>query len=147
MGQQDFFTKIASLSSSNDWDKAKNEWVLDNVFIDESHCICGHAIIENCVIRNKVNGNDCVVGNCCVKKFMSEEIGSKEIFSSIRKLQEKIDATMNHETVRFYQKKGVINDWEAGFYVSIMKKRKLTDSQKSKKIEINGKIFKDIMVV
>lgn len=31
-------------------------------------CMCGHAIVENCIVSN--DKHSCVVGNCCVKKFM-----------------------------------------------------------------------------
>ena len=36
------------------------------------HCACGHAIRENCYIRNMETGDMIQMGNCCIKRFMPE---------------------------------------------------------------------------
>jgi hypothetical protein len=35
----------------------------------ETHCICGHPIVENCYITNE-ESEILVLGNCCIKKFI-----------------------------------------------------------------------------
>lgn len=36
-------------------------------------CICTHEIKENCFIKNKADGRLIVVGNCCIKRYISKE--------------------------------------------------------------------------
>ena len=38
----------------------------------EEHCVCGHAIRENCYIRKMETGDMIHMGICCVKRFMPE---------------------------------------------------------------------------
>lgn len=37
----------------------------------ESHCICGHPIVENCYITDTFEGGSLLIlGNCCIKRFI-----------------------------------------------------------------------------
>lgn len=36
----------------------------------ESHCVCGHYIVQNCYITNDKNTELLVLGNCCIKAFI-----------------------------------------------------------------------------
>ena len=40
-------------------------------------CICGHDIIENCYIVNKLTKKILVVGTCCIKRFLPERFTRK----------------------------------------------------------------------
>lgn len=51
------------------YDLAITEWYYrGESYKEKSYCICGHRILENCIIRNIKNKHSLVVGNCCVKK-------------------------------------------------------------------------------
>lgn len=62
MGRWQLIPKILELSVSKEWDGAKLEWKLDNIYFDDpDSCLCSHyPIIEHCVIKNIINGN-CVI--------------------------------------------------------------------------------------
>ena len=71
-------TQIINLSESNLWSQAKLEWELDSIFITDHDsagtCLCGHfPILEHCIIRNRVNGRDAVVGNVCIGRYLRHE--------------------------------------------------------------------------
>jgi hypothetical protein len=56
-------------SLKNKADKGNNIHLLKTPLPEyTSSCICGHYINENCIVSN--GKYSCVVGNCCVKKFM-----------------------------------------------------------------------------
>jgi hypothetical protein len=60
MSESRLAQEIIGLSNANIWEKAKLEWILDNVeYKEESEtCLCGHfPINEICVLVNKQNGN------------------------------------------------------------------------------------------
>ena len=66
-------TEILKLSVAVAWEEARREWELFHVYekyeSDPDYCLCGHPILEICVLRNKRNRNTAVVGNVCVRKF------------------------------------------------------------------------------
>lgn len=46
----------------------------------DDHCVCGHAIRENCYIENSKDPNDIqilVLGNCCIKRFLPKEASGR----------------------------------------------------------------------
>jgi hypothetical protein len=137
--------EIIELSSSCIWDAAKLEWELDEIYeADESgRCLCGHfPIIETCILKNKVNGNSAIVGNCCVKKFIG--LPSGKIFQAIKRVRKDNEKSLNAEAIEHAFNKRWINDWEMGFYLDVMRKRKLTTSQLQKKIQINEKLARNM---
>lgn len=36
-------------------------------------CVCGHDIVENCYIINETRDKIIVLGNCCIKRFLSKD--------------------------------------------------------------------------
>jgi len=128
---------IINLSSSSNWDAAKLEWRLSEIYeADEPEtCLCGHhPIIEICVISNKNNGNTTNVGNCCVKKFMG--LPSDKIFQAIKRVRKDNEKSLNAEAIQYAYDRDWINDWEKDFYLDVMRKPKKTLSQK----QLNKKI-------
>lgn len=143
MGEYKLFNEIISLSNSDTWDIAKNEWTFDSVYESEEPqtCLCGHFPIVNiCVIRNTVNKNITEVGNCCVKKFFNISDGDA-IIASIKKLKKEISKSISIEALNYIHKKNVITDREYDFYTSIHKKRNLTEKQIGYKKRINEKFL------
>jgi len=137
--------KIIELSKANTWDRAKQEWVLHDI-VDydyyEYNCLCGHPIKELCILKNKYNGKETIVGNCCVKKFL-KHFNSERIFSSIKRVKKEINKSFNTDFIQIAHDKGIITDWEYDFYMNIWCKqnRQLAKKQLLKKIEINKKIL------
>ena len=39
----------------------------------EDYCVCGQCIDENCYIRSPTSGRTRIVGNCCIKRYVSVE--------------------------------------------------------------------------
>lgn len=108
-------------------------------------CLCGHyPIIENCVLRNKTNGEFATVGNCCVKKFLG--LPSDLIFQAIKRVRVDGDKSLNAEALEYARGRGWINDWEFDFYLRIMRKRAMTDKQLAKKRQINAKFLLQMRV-
>jgi hypothetical protein len=140
MGEYKLFNEIVSLSNSDTWDIAKNEWAFDSVYESEEPqtCLCGHFPVVNiCVIRNTVNNNITEVGNCCVKKFFNISDGDA-IIASIKKLKKEISRSISIEALNYIYQKKVITEWEYSFYTSIHKKRSLTERQIDNKEKINN---------
>jgi hypothetical protein len=68
-----FKEELIKHSHAKDYDKAIKEWVFDgDISEGEPFCICGHPITKNMLVRNNLNAEQLVVGNCCIKKFNIE---------------------------------------------------------------------------
>lgn len=135
--------EIIALSNSNTWELAKNEWVLSEVYEEDepTTCLCGHfPIIEICVIRNKLNGAETIVGNVCVKKFLG--IPSDRIFSAIKRISKDNSKSLNIESIEYMKNRGWLTDWEYGFYCNTHKKRVLSDKQMNSRVGINQKLLR-----
>lgn len=133
---------IIGLSNATSWEDAKNEWVLSLVYEEEegATCLCGHhPIKEICVVRNKLNGKEAIVGNVCVKKFLG--LPSDRIFSAIQRISKDNSKSLNIEAIKYMYERGWLNEWEYKFYCDNKNRRKLTESQIAKKIEINQKLL------
>ena len=145
MSEYKLTAEIISLSQSDIWDKAKLEWALNEIYQAEEPetCLCGHfPIIEICVLRNKFNGNNATVGNCCVKKFIG--LPSDKIFQAVKKVKKDNQKSLNAEAIEYGKNKGWLNQWEYDFYMDIMRKRNLSSKQLRKKIQINKKFARNM---
>lgn len=134
--------EILERSTAATWDAAKLEWTLREVFESEEPetCLCGHyPIIENCVLRNKINGVFATVGNCCVKKFIG--LPSDLIFQAVKRVRSDSSKSLNAEAIAYARERDWINDWEQEFYFRIMRKRSLSARQAAKKRQINEKFL------
>lgn len=142
---QDLITEIVSCSKSQTWNIAVMEWDwIDSYLIpfDQAldFCLCGHLIRECCIIRNRYTGNERIVGNCCVNKFMKTE--SDLVFQCIHRLRADITNSLNPATIEYAYRKCAISPWEYKFYYDIMRKRKLSYKQSQIKIRINDTVLK-----
>ncbi len=138
-------TEIVARSQAKTWDQAKREWELFDVYeTDEPEtCLCGHfPIVELCTLRNKLNGGDVTVGNCCVKKFIG--LPSEKIFQAVKRVRKDRTKSLNAEAIAHAFSKGWTTEWERDFYVDVMRKRNLTVKQAAKKAQINEKVIRNI---
>lgn len=130
--------EIIQRSVSDNWDEAKLEWALHEVYeADEPEtCLCGHfPIIELCILNNNFNGGFATVGNCCVKKFIG--LPSDKIFQAVKRVRKNLSKALNAEAIAHAFQRGWLTAWEKDFYFDIMRKRNLTARQASKKQQIN----------
>jgi hypothetical protein len=135
---------IIDCSNSKIWNDAAKEWDwIDSYLIpfdeDLDFCLCGHLIRECCIIRNRNNGHERVVGNCCVNKFMTTE--SDLVFQCINRLHSNITNSLNSATIEYAYRKCAISPWEYEFYYDVMRKRKLSSKQAQIKIRINKTVL------
>lgn len=148
MSHKQLSEAIIARSVSTRWDEAKLEWHLASVYYaDEPEtCLCGHfPIVELCVLTNRRNGCEAVVGNHCVKKFMG--LPSDKIFVALKRIQRSREAPLNPEAIAYAHQRGWINDWERSFYFDTWRKRELSDRQNSVRVKINemvlGRVARD----
>ena len=137
--------RIVALSEADDWDRARLEWRIEDIYIqrEPKTCLCGHfPINELCVLRNRRNSNQAIVGNICVKKFM--KLSSDRMFSAIKRVVADETKALNVQVIDHAFAKRWINDWEHGFYLDTWRKRKLSDRQMTKRREINRKVLAQV---
>ena len=141
MPRYNLFEPIIKLSVADNWDEAKLEWELVTIIWREEggNCICTHFIKEHCQIENIINGNNTVVGNCCINQFPRISGDVVDLNSCFRALKNK---RINPALVDFARDQNIINDWEMNFLLDLWLKRKLTYKQQLKKDEISRMIFK-----
>lgn len=137
---------ILPLSESNNFDKAKLEWKLSRVEVDDdwNRCPCNHPIKELCYIKNTLNGNETYVGNVCVNKFMDIDTGN--IFEGLKRIAKKIDANPNKDLIEYANELGYLYEHEYSFLLQTKNKRKLSPKQKSWKERINKRILEETKI-
>jgi hypothetical protein len=144
MSEFKLISEIIKISIGENWDSAKLEWKLVDVWETEEDetCLCGHhPIHELCIIENKYTQHNVTVGNCCVKKFMG--IRSDKIFQAIKKIRRDIQKSVNAETIQYSFDKGYIDKWQKNFYLNTMRKRDLTEKQWTHRLNINKIILSE----
>jgi len=135
--------QIVARSVACTWDDARLEWEVDEVFdVDPGNpgtCLCGHhPIIEHCVLVNRRNGNHTVVGNVCVKKFLS--LSADTMFEAFKRIRRDCSRSLNAKAIEYARRKGWVNDWERRFLLDTMRKRKLSERQRAKRLQINERL-------
>lgn len=134
--------EILSLSVSDNWEIAKDEWEINYIYFSKKAemCICGHfPIIEICEIKNKKNEKFAVVGNYCVKNIIG--LPSDKIFQAVKRVRKDNEKGLNGESIELAYSKNLINDWEYKFYIDTLKKRKLSEKQLIIRRLINEKVL------
>lgn len=98
----------------------------------DSFCECGHPIMQNMIVRNKVNMHSMVVGNCCIKKFgIEREHYNKSIKNYLEYALGKAKSSREKEFILELMKK-------AAKY----KSPKMTENQKVWLEKISGKTYR-----
>jgi hypothetical protein len=136
---------ILQRSFAPEWEVARKEWTLRDVFQAETPdtCPCGHTpIMEICVIKNRITGAVAEVGNVCVKRFLG--FRSDLIFTGIKRVRADSYASLNADSASFFYDRGVLNDWEYRFTTNTMRKRVLSGKQADKRFQINQKVLRFI---
>lgn len=135
--------RIVEMSVADDFQKAKLEWMLVRIYKeDEGQCLCGHSpIINHCVLRNKLNGNETVVGSSCVQKFIG--LPTEKLFASYTYIVKDKQSYLGMELIEYLHEHDIINDWEYEFLKSTFRKRFewLSEKQQEKRLQINRKVI------
>ncbi len=136
-----FCSELVAKSESKRFPSALQEWEhVETYSVEEGGtCICGHFIIEHCAMRNILNRNPLIVGNCCVKKFTG--ISKSKHFDAIRRVRKDITKPLNPACLGEALNNRIINEDEYRFYISTWRKRNLTDREKEWRISINQRIL------
>lgn len=139
------FDPIIRLSEADLWKDAAMEWKLLTIeWRDEGgHCICNHYIKEHCQIENMINGNQAIVGNCCINKFPQFSGKVYDLASAFRALKNK---KVNAALIEFARDEGILNDWEYIFLLGTWRKRKFTSKQAQVFNRIKRKIRSACMI-
>ena len=151
---------VASLlpeSVAKTWAAAQYEWELDRIKIlrgfdsetgmlvehGKGVCRCGHEpIVELCIIKNKENGNEAVVGNVCVKKFLGIDNG--ELFAGVRRIQRAITAAPNRNIIQYaWERKLIATEADLALLhrTTRVPLSKLNERQVAKRVEFNRMIL------
>jgi hypothetical protein len=149
MARYELIGEIIAHSIASTWEDAKAEWHLLHIHRADKDapgtCLCGqHPILDLCVLENRRNGNQVVVGNVCVKKFMG--LPSDKIFAAPKRIASNIDKSLNAGAIEHVAREGWLSEWETNFYLDICRKRNLTFRQLEKRAEINQRILRRISV-
>lgn len=142
MSEYKLTSEILRLSVATHWVAAKSEWSLVEVYESEEpdECLCGHfPIIEICVIQNKRNRNEAIVGNVCVNKFLG--FPSDNIFRSVKRIAKDNTKSLSEDAINHAHAKNWINDWEKAFSLDTKGKRNMSEKQVAKRIQINEKVL------
>jgi hypothetical protein len=93
---------VIEASVADNWDKAKLEWSLVNIYdAEDGTCECGHHIVQHCVICNVNNHTELVVGNVCINHFGVDALTVPPAArASLRRIRDEIDGGSEEVSVR-----------------------------------------------
>lgn len=140
---------VCDRSVAKNWEDARKEWEL--IFIYEEaggQCVCEHQpITDHCVLQNKLNHREIIVGNVCVQHFGGElaEL-SKSVFQNLKHVKkDPSSARANLQLIALSQRRGIISPGGATMYADCWRKRtRISDKQKAAMISMNDAILVSI---
>jgi hypothetical protein len=134
---------IIARSVADNWPLARREWDLADVYFCRDPlgtCLCTHfPIVEHCLLINRENGNEVVVGNVCVHRFFG--LPSELIFKGLRRIASDQTKSMGEAAVEHAHAHGWLNDWERSFYLDTCCRRRLSERQLAKREQINLQVL------
>ena len=103
-------------------------------------CLCFHyPIRECCVIRNKYNYKEEVVGNCCIRMFETED--SARFFQSLKRVRKDPSRSLSSAVMEYAWEQDVIDEWKFDFYIDIRYEHEISRRQMELKSRINPKVL------
>jgi hypothetical protein len=134
-------SELISRSFANDWDTAKSEWSLSNVWQQAGGvCVCGKEdIVHHSELTNIFTSQTLVVGSCCVKKVL--DFRPDLVLTGLQKLKE--GGNMNEEAIYFAYNNKWITELERDFCLSVKRKRTFSEKQYNWLITIEKKVLKE----
>lgn len=137
---------IISLSESQEWSEAIEEWKLFGFEYNKNwdSCPCGQPIKEMCFLVNTKNGNRTHVGNVCVNTWLGIETGN--LFEGLARIRKNSEASPNMDLITHAKEYGYIYDSEYDFLVGIRHKRNKSYKQLKWIQKINYRILNKTVV-
>lgn len=132
----EFYKQLCFYSENKDYKLAILEWDYIYCYIQPNKCICGQAIKNNCVIKNRLNDNTLIVGNICINKFLEKDLSY--IFKGIKQLDN--DKLSNKDFIMYCLSKKYLSVYESQFLSDVNTKTKLSRKQKDFKDKIVFKL-------
>jgi hypothetical protein len=140
-------SEILARSVADTWNAARLEWELERIFFADPDepwtCLCGHQpILKLCVIANRENGNEAVVGSCCVKRFLG--LPSGPLFAALERVAADPDTALSAAAVKHAHGKGWISDREKTFYLDTLRpavRCRLSERQRAWGRAINERVL------
>lgn len=142
MSQEVLQKKIVELSEADNFGQARNEWAVEQVYsLDPDEeletCLCSyHPIKHICVIVNRNNGNNAIVGNSCVSRFLGAT--SSAILKTLARIIQNPSRSLNTQALDLLLERGVISpsDYEASLRST--RKRKLSPELRELRTRVNS---------
>jgi len=132
---KDLFTSIITgFSQESDYEKAKSQWQICNVkinnddrsnsttisdMVEKTYCICGRPIKELITIVNINNGTEIRVGSTCQDEFMADKLAGILFRNYKQLITNYSDCGLNHKMLEIAQYNNIITEQEAKFYLEI----------------------------
>jgi hypothetical protein len=135
---------ILALCTACTWDRAVGEWTLDRIYVTRApgRCLCGHKILEHCVLRNTTNANRAVVGNECVGRFFN--LPSGRLFRCLKRIMRDVCRALDATFVEYAYGEGWVNEWERDFCLDTLgtPARRLSPRQRATREAINRQVIR-----
>lgn len=135
--------EILKLSKDADWEQAKLEWAVSNIYEDgsgDTQCICGKEKIFYCCDVVNVHTNEMATLGCiCTDHLFG--LHTAKVVAGLVKIKKDFEKAPNDHIIGFALAKKIINEWEAGFLSDMQRKRSLSIKQEFKIAQINEKII------
>ena len=142
MSQEVLQKKIIELSEADNFGQARNEWAVEQVYsLDPDEeletCLCGyHPIKHICVIVNRNNGNNAIVGNSCVSRFLDAR--SCAIMKALARIIKDTSRSLNTQTLDLLMNRGAISHSDYETSLRWTRKRKLSPELRELRTRVNS---------
>lgn len=140
-----FFEELSKRSVASTWEKAREEWTLQEIHKEEKPevCLCGHSpIYEFCVVKNRYNNNSAIVGNVCAQKFLG--LPFTRIFAALQRVSSNLGKPLNPEVVEHAFSRGWFDEAEYNFYMETWRKHGINQRQGAKRVLLNERVLKNL---
>ena len=134
--------KILQASYSKDWDIARKEWEVLEVYISETprKCLCGHFPIRRiCELVNRVTGSIETVGSCCVTNFL--DFKPELLYNSLQRIKEKPAVMLKNELIELAYRVKIISALEYGTYRKLRGRKGINEQGKALIAAVNSRIL------
>lgn len=140
--------EVLKRSQSKIFAVALTEWYLLVLYADDhGHCLCTHfPIKDHHVLRNRITGEEIIIGNVCVTKFdavvNNEQLRPSLVIAAFKRIvASPSTARANAALLADCERNSHLNDWEYSFYNNVYRKRNLTYKQQEQLLRVNNKII------
>jgi hypothetical protein len=140
--------ELTSLSAAKEWIDVVKEWELFDAYFYNlaahgdapdyglGKCLCNHSpIVEHAVLRNRITDQMAVVGNVCVRRFISKD--SVKFFDCVKRIEANIYAAPNDAVIEMMYRRDLIDQSNKAFLEKTQRLRGLNLGQRTLRKYIN----------